>query len=98
MYDILFDTIFFVNGVSTNPGARALILILYLAYVEAADITKPDTADLALEIASWFFKPIFDAALEKNIKLPPSLRKYLKLCFKILKQLKTLTLNISSTI
>ena len=53
-----FDTIPFDKFDSTNPRASALTLILFFAYVAAADFTKPSRPPLAAAIASWLERPI----------------------------------------
>ena len=84
---VLLPVILLVKGVSVKPGAIAFIRILFDAYVEAAEATKDEIAPFALEIASWFLRPTFEAALENKSRLPPLSFKNLKLDLMIPKQL-----------
>ena len=56
----------------TSPGATALKRTFCLAYVAAADRTKPMIPALAAAIASWLASPTRAAALDTSTTEPPS--------------------------
>ena len=59
------------NGVSTRPGAMALIRMPLRAYVAALERTSPSTPPLAAAMASWLGSPMLAAAELIRTILPP---------------------------